>query len=396
MEIEIVKLKDIKPNPSNPRSIKDDKFEKLVTSIKELPDMLKLRPIVVNEDMIVLGGNMRLKACQKAGLKEVPIIKASDLSPEQQKEFIIKDNVGFGDWDWDLLANEWDTDELDHWGLELPFDTSVEDAEEDNYDIPDNVQTDIVLGDIFEIGEHKLLCGSSTETDSWDKIMGSEMCDLVVTDPPYNVNYTGRTKEKLKIQNDKKTNEEFYNFLYDFYTAMSSYTKLGGSWYVWCADIHLDKFIGAYKKASMKLAQLVIWKKNNSTFGRSDYHYIHEPCLYGWKEGASHNWYSDRKQTTILEFDKPLRNAEHPTMKPIPLLAYQITNSSKEGDLVCDGFLGSGSTMVASHQLKRKCYGIELDPVYCHVVIERMLKLDPSLSVKRNGEPYELPILENV
>jgi len=384
-----VPISQVIPNPTNPRIIKDDKFKKLTKSIQEFPEMLELRPIVVDSNMVVLGGNMRLKACIAAGLKEVPIIVADNLTEQQQAEFIIKDNVGFGEWDWDLLANQWDVEALEDWGLELPFDnTPVQEAADDDYEIPETIEVNVVLGDVIEIGQHKLLCGSSTETDEWAKIMGEELCDLVVTDPPYNVAYVGGTKDALTIMNDKMEGSDFYQFLYDFYTALGSYTKAGGSWYVWHADSEGANFRRAMADAGLLVKQCLIWVKNSMVMGRQDYQWKHEPCLYGWKEGAAHNWYSDRKQTTILEFNRPTRNAEHPTMKPVELIAYQIQNSSKLGDLVCDGFLGSGTTMVAAHQLGRKCYGTELDPKYCQVIIDRMQKLDPSLDIKINGKPY--------
>lgn len=382
-----VNIKDINPNPNNPRVVKDAKFKQLVQSIKEFPEMLELRPIIVNSDMIILGGNMRYKACIEAGLKEIPIIKADQLTEEQQREFIIRDNANSGEWDWEQLANEWDVEELSHWGLDLPLDfaeTEVE-AQEDDFDVPDEVETDIVVGDYFEIGEHRLLCGDSTQTDTFAKLFDNQFADLVVTDPPYNVAYEGKTKDALTIQNDSMGDGEFYQFLYDFYTALGSYTKKGGAWYVWHADSEGANFRLAMKNAGIMVKQCLIWVKNSMVMGRQDYQWKHEPCLYGWKEGASHGWYSDRKQTTVLEFDRPTRNAEHPTMKPIPLIGYQIENSSKQGDIVADGFLGSGTTMVASHQLNRKCYGVEFDPKYCQVIIDRMRKLDPTLIIKRNG-----------
>ena len=395
---QLVKISKVKPNKDNPRIIKDYKFDKLVNSIKDFPDMLEKRPIVVDEDMVVLGGNMRLKACVAAGLNEVWIDTAEGWSEEQKKEFIIKDNLGFGEWDWDILANEWDIQKLDDWGMDLPpmFDDPELEAEEDDYTEPDNIKVDVVLGDLIEIGEHRLLCGSSTETDNWQKLMGDKFIDLVVTDPPYNVDYTGKTKDALKIENDKKTDDEFYQFLYDFYTATNSYVKQGGSWYVWHADSEGANFRQAMKDAGILVKQCLIWVKNSMVMGRQDYHWKHEPCLYGWKEGAAHNWYTDRKQTTVLDFDRPMRNAEHPTMKPIPLISYQIGNSSKRGDIVADSFLGSGSTMVASHQLNRVCYGMELDPKYCQVIIDRMLKLNPNLEVKINGNKYERVFSEDV
>jgi len=380
-------ITEIKSNPNNPRIIKDHKFKQLVKSIQDFPQMLELRPIVIDEHNMVLGGNMRLKACLEAGLTDVPVIHANNLSEEKKKEFIVKDNVGYGEWDWDDLANNWDALELTEWGLDIPnFEGEVLEAEEDDFDVPvGGSETDIVLGDIFEIGQHKLLCGSSTETDNWSKIFASELADLVITDPPYNVAYTGKTKDALTIQNDSMGDGDFYQFLYDFYTALGSYTKAGGSWYVWHADSEGANFRKAMADAGIMVKQCLIWVKNSMVMGRQDYQWKHEPCLYGWKEGAAHSWYSDRKQTTILEFNRPNRNAEHPTMKPIELIAYQITNSSKVGDLVADGFLGSGTTMIASHQLGRKCYGTELDPKYCQVIVDRMRKLDSTLEIKKNG-----------
>jgi site-specific DNA-methyltransferase (adenine-specific) len=349
--------------------------------------MLELRPIVIDENNMVLGGNMRLKACIEAGLTDVPVIHANNLSEEKKKEFIVKDNVGYGEWDWDDLANNWDALELTEWGLDIPnFEGEILEAEEDDFDVPvGGSETDIVLGDIFEIGQHKLLCGSSTQTDSWSKIFASELADLVITDPPYNVAYTGKTKDALTIQNDSMGDGDFYQFLYDFYTALGSYTKAGGSWYVWHADSEGANFRRAMADAGIMVKQCLIWVKNSMVMGRQDYQWKHEPCLYGWKEGAAHSWYSDRKQTTILEFNRPTRNAEHPTMKPIELISYQINNSSKQGDIVADAFLGSGTTMIASHQTNRICYGMELDPKYCQVIVDRMRKLDPTLEIKKNG-----------
>jgi site-specific DNA-methyltransferase (adenine-specific) len=386
-KIEYVPIWKVKNNPNNPRLVKDDKFKKLVNSIKEFPDMLDKRPIIVNEDMIVLGGNMRLKACNEAGLKEIPII-VTNWTEEQQRQFIIKDNLGYGEWDWDMIANEWDENELNEWGLDIPNfegDMVELDAVEDDFNAPEGgLETDIVLGDLFEIGEHRLLCGDSTQTNTFEKLMKGEMADMVVTDPPYNVNYEG--SNGLKIENDNMSKSDFYQFLYDFYVACNSALKSGGAWYVWHADLEGMNFRKAFQDAGIKLSSTLIWNKNALVMGRSDYHWKHEPCLYGWKEGASHNWYSDRKQTTVIEWDKPLRNGEHPTMKPIGLFAYQIENSSKIGDIVIDAFGGSGTTMVACEQIKRKARVIEYDPKYCQVIVDRMRKLDPALVIKKNGQ----------
>lgn len=392
--MQTVKITQVKPNPKNPRIIKDAKFEKLKKSIQDFPDMLNKRPLVCFTDkdgmFVVLGGNMRLKAAQAIGMKELPIVLADEWTEEQKAEFLIKDNVGFGEWAWDELANEWDSEKLEEWGLDVPgFDAQEPEAEEDDFDVPEGgIETDIVLGDLFEIGEHRLLCGDSTQTDTFEKLFSGQMADLVVTDPPYNVDYQGGTKEKLTIANDKMSNESFYQFLYDFYSALGSYTKAGGAWYVWHASSEIINFAKAFVDAGFLLKQQLIWVKNSMVMGRQDYQWKHEPCLYGWKEGAAHGWYSDRKQTTVLEFDRPQRNAEHPTMKPIPLFAYQIGNSSKQGDIVADAFGGSGTTMVACHQMQRKAYVVEYDPKYCQVIVDRMLKLDPTLTIKRNGEIY--------
>ena len=390
--MKLVKISDVKPNPKNPRIIKDGKFQKLVKSIQEFPDMLNKRPLIVFTDVdnkyVVLGGNMRLKACKEIGLKEIPIIVADEWTEEQKNEFLIKDNVGFGEWDWDSLANEWDAEKLTDWGLDLPVDLSVQEeleAEEDNYEIPNEINTDIVLGDLFEIGEHRLLCGDSTDSDQVAKLMVDKKWDLIITDPPYNVAYEGKTKEALTIKNDKMKSSDFVKFLTDYFTTTLLNTKKGGGIYVFFADMELRSFVDAFLDGGFKLSQQLIWLKQTMVMGRKDYHCKHEPILYGWYEGEAHNWYSDRKQTTILQFDRPQRNGEHPTMKPIPLIEYLMKNSSKQGNLIGDGFLGSGTTMVASHQLKRKCYGMELDPKYCQVIIDRMKKLDPSLVIKKNG-----------
>ena len=229
-----MKLSEIKANPNNPRVIKDEKFDKLVKSIREFPKMMELRPMVINSDNIVLGGNMRLKALRQLGYKEVPdswVKSADELTEEEQRRFIIADNVGFGEHDWEMLANEWNIDELEDWGLDVP-DFKIEpesiEAEEDDFDVPEGgIETDIVLGDLFEIGEHRLLCGDSTQTDTFEKLMQGELADMVVTDPPYNVAYEGGTKEKLTIKNDSMGSDDFYNFLYDFYTALTTAVKKG-------------------------------------------------------------------------------------------------------------------------------------------------------------------------
>jgi len=402
MKSQLIKISQLKSNngqipglPKNPRVCRDTKFQKLKNSLIADPEMLELREVIAYDnggELVVICGNMRLKALQELGIKEVPTkILPQETSVEKLQAYTIKDNVGFGEHDFEALANEWDAEKLDEWGLDVPGFGEILEAEEDDFDVPQGgIETDIVLGDLFELGEHRLLCGDSTQTDTFEKLFAGQMADLVVTDPPYNVAYEGKTKNKLTIENDKQSDGDFYQFLYDFYTALGSYTKAGGAWYVWHADSEGANFRKAMSDAGIMVKQCLIWIKNSMVMGRQDYQWKHEPCLYGWKEGAAHGWYSDRKQTTVLEFDRPQRNAEHPTMKPIPLFAYQIGNSSKQGDIVADGFGGSGTTMVACHQMKRKAYLVEFDPKYCQVIVDRMLKLDPSLEVKLNGKPYKL------
>jgi DNA modification methylase len=402
-----MKISQIKSNPNNPRIIKDDKFKKLCESIKTLPKMMELRPIVVDDNFIVQGGNMRLKALNELGYKDIPdtwVKQAKDFSEEELKEFIIKDNVGFGEWDWDDLANNWDVEKLEEWGLDIP-DFAVKDleAEEDDYEIPDEIKTDIVLGDLFEIGEHRLLCGDSTDSDQVGKLMNGQKADMVFTDPPYNVDFKGQelsntTKDGIevlghkganakhdKIKNDSMPDEEFIEFMKAVLSNVLLFNQ--GAWYFSFCDLKLDLILNPLKDMGFNWKSIIIWKKNQATLSGKDYKSRYEPIIYGCPENS---FYGERyKQEDIWEFQRTLKNDLHPTMKPIPLIENALNNSSKEGMSVLDLFLGSGSTMVASHQLNRKCYGMELDPKYCQVIIDRMLKLDPSLEVKRNGLPYE-------
>jgi site-specific DNA-methyltransferase (adenine-specific) len=387
-----VKINEVKSNPNNPRIIKDDKFKKLVASIKELPQMLELRPIVVNEDMVVLGGNMRLKACKEAGLKEIPIIKASELNEEQQRAFIIKDNVGFGEWDWDALANEWDAEQLAEWGLDVPnFDGVELDAVEDDFDAPEGgIETDIVIGDLFEIGEHRLLCGDSTDSDSVAKLMNGEKADMVFTDPPYGVSASGGRSQTVerdnitKIANDDLRGSELQQFISDALSIMP--IKESGSFYV-CYDQKTQvEFISAIKENNWNFKRTLIWNKNVfGLSGKKGYRPKYELIAFGCI-GEDYKWFGDNAQADVIDVARPKeREGNHPTPKPIELIEIALKNSSEEGNLITDSFLGSGSTMVAAHQLNRKCYGMELDPKYCQVIIDRMKKLDPSLTIKRNG-----------
>lgn len=396
-EIIVVKVGEIKPNPNNPRVIKDDKFKKLVKSIQEFPQMLNIRPIVVNDDMIVLGGNMRLKACKEAGIKEIPIIKASELTEEQQREFIIKDNVGFGEWDWETLANQWDDQLLKEWGLDIPdFAVKELEAEEDDFVVPDGgIETDIMLGDLFEIGEHRLLCGDSTDSDAVAKLMKGELADMVFTDPPWNVNY-GAVKignpmgyKPRTILNDSMSTSDFKDFMGSSFSMMAMHSKKGCPTYVVMSAQEWGNLMLALHENNYHWSSTIIWNKSHLVMSRKDYHTKYEPIWYGWLDGAPRLCpVEDRKQSDVWDVDRPTKSELHPTTKPIELITIALKNSSKIGNLIMELFTGSGSTMVAAHQLKRKCYGMELDPKYCQVIVDRMIKLDPSLEIKRNGKPY--------
>ena len=390
MNIESVKISTVKSNPNNPRVIKDDKFDKLVQSIKDFPQMLEIRPIVVNDDMIVLGGNMRLKACKEAGLKEVPIIKASDLTEEQQREFIIKDNVGFGEWDWEQLK-EWDGEELEAWGLDVPeFEADqVLEAEEDDFDTTPPEEPITVLGDLYEIGEHRLLCGDSTDSDQVAKLMNGKKADMVLTDPPYNVNYGsnnsqnsgGWSNKDRGIKNDNMSGIDFK----DFIQGVVSNIKLFCDGVVYCfgAQGSDGRIMFTVLDENLHNSGTIIWLKDSLVLGRSKYHNKYEPCWFGWNKSGE-TFTDDRSLTNVFECKRPKKSDLHPTMKPIELLEMPLNHNPKAKS-VLDLFLGSGSTMVASHQLKRKCYGMELDPKYCDVIVKRMITLDPTLMVKRNG-----------
>jgi 16S rRNA G966 N2-methylase RsmD len=388
--MKLTPIKDIKPNPNNPRVIKDEKFAKLVQSIKDLPEMAEVRPIVVNTDMVVLGGNMRLKAMREAGWKEVPI-EVVDWDEDKQRQFIIKDNVSGGEWDWEMLANEWDADELNEWGLDLPeFEQAKElEAEEDDFEMPDEVQTDIVLGDLFEIGEHRLLCGDSTDSDAVAKLMDGQKADMVFTDPPYGVSYTGGLKNGKNglEQNGREMIKNDDVDLYEDAVIMAD-MFCDGPVFMFYADTVPFGLYRGIDNVKGEIVALLIWEKPGGygALGAS-YKANHEPCLLWKPKGARLNFIGSTTETRIWREKKEGVNKLHPTQKPIEIPSRAIGNHKAEK--VLDLFCGSGSTMVAAHQLNRKCYGMELDPKYCQVIIDRMLKLDPTLTITRNGQPYK-------
>ena len=381
MEMQQVEISKIKINPDNPRTVKDYKFKQLIKSIKEFPEMLNLRPIVVNDEMVILGGNQRFQAAVAAGFKTVPVIKASNLTPDQQKEFIIKDNVSTGDWDFTSL-DAFNQPLLIDWGLDAKLFRFNKQVHDDDFEVPkDGLETDIVLGDLFEIGNHRLLCGDSTNADHVARLMDGKLLKLYITDPPYGVSYTGKTKEALQIDNDSLSEEDTHNLFQNaFQNAFPG------------ASIYASVPAGLLQLGFMKvmhdakaLRQCLVWDKGQMVMGHSDYHYQHEPILYGWLPNGSRYFTNDRTKTTVFKYPKPMRNAEHPTMKPVDLWSEMISNSTMLGDICYDSFTGSGTTIVACEKLKRKGYGIEMSPRYCQVIINRMRNLVPDIIIKKNG-----------
>ena len=398
-----VKISQIKANPKNPRIIKDDKFKKLVQSIKEFPEMLEKRPLVCFTDtdgkFVVLGGNMRLKASKEIGLKELPIILTDEWTQEQKHEFLIKDNVGFGEWDWEMIANEWDVDKLDEWGLDVPdFDVKELEAEEDDFEFPEGgIETDIVLGDLFEIGEHRLLCGDSTDSDQVAKLMNGEKADIAFTSPPYNAaknsHLNGRVKgfdNKYQNNSDEMNDEQYLQFLCDFTNNTLIYSNYS------FVNIQLlaqnKKVLIDYQyKNKEQLKDILVWNKSqcppNIVKGafNTKWEYVFVFSENNTTRGFPCSWQG--KYANVIETENASGNEFadiHKATFPISFPSWVI-NKMDFSKSVLDVFIGTGTTMVASHQLNRKCYGMELDPKYCQVIIDRMKKLDPSLVIKRNG-----------
>ena len=393
-----MKISELHTNPSNPRVIKDERFKKLVKSITDFPKMMELRPIIIDNNGLILGGNMRFKALQELKYRDIPdswVKRAETLTEEEKRRFIIEDNVPFGEWDWETLANEWDKDQLIEWGLEIPdFAVNKLEAQEDDFEIPDEIKTDIVTGDLFEIGQHRLLCGDSTNADDVQKLLNGKEPYLMVTDPPYGVNndpkwrksqinkgFGAKLKAIGKVQNDNNASWSK--------TWSLSPSKVA---YIWHGGKHAAIVASDLEQCEFEIRSQIIWAKPSLTFSRGDYHWQHEPCWYAVKKGNKGNWSGDRKQTTLWEIhglnpagrsnDANDKTLGHGTQKPVECMARPIKNH--DGD-VYDPFIGSGTTMVAAHQLNRKCYGLEIDPKYCEIIVQRMRKLDPEIVIKKNG-----------
>jgi DNA modification methylase len=400
MKILTKSVNSLVPYALNNRKHSEKQTDRIASSIAEFGFN---QPIVVDNNDVVIVGHGRLEAAKKLGLKEVPVVEVGELTDAQIKAYRILDNKLQNDSEWDIdnlqlefgVLSDLDFD-LSFGGLdELSslFDKEEPEVAEDDFEPEEIDEPFIKQGDLIELGRHRVLCGDSTNGGDVAYLMDGAVADLWLTDPPYNVAYTGKTADALTIDNDSMSDGEFRDFLGKCFDLAFESLKAGAGYYIWHADLEGYNFRGAVFDCGEEVRQCLIWLKNTMVMGRQDYQWRHEPCLYGWKSGASHHWYSDRKQTTILEFDRPSRSAEHPTMKPIKLFSYQIVNSSKSGDIVLDTFLGSGTTLVAAEQLGRTCYGMELSPKYCQVILERYKKYcednNKAFECKINGEEYK-------
>ena len=391
-------VKSLIPYARNARTHSDMQVAQIAASIKEFGF---LNPIVIAEDNTILCGHGRLMAAQKLGLKKVPCVKESHLTETQRRAFIIADNklsLNAG-WDNELLSVEltelqgadFDLDILgfDEKELSQLFDEGNE-IQEDDFDVEAELTkpTFSKSGDIWSLGRHRLVCGDSTKEETYKSLMGKKKANLVMTDPPYNVDYQGSAG---KIKNDNMESDKFYQFLFDAFVNMEQAMATDGSIYGIHADTEGLNFRKAFIDAGFYLSGCCIWKKPSLVLGRSPYQWQHEPCLYGWKKKGKHQWYSGRKETTVWEFEKSKKNSEHPTMKPIPLLAYPITNSTMSNAIVLDPFGGSGSTLIACEQTDRICYTIELDEKFCDVIVNRYLEqvgTDTEIKVIRDGKTF--------
>ena len=387
------------PCARNARTHSDEQISQLSASIKEWG---WTTPVLVDEQGGIIAGHGRTLAAQRLQMTEVPVMVAKGWSEAKKRAYVLADNklaMNAG-WDNEMLALE--LGEIGELGFDLDLTgfTAEEIAAlmpvevvagltdpDDAPEVQENATT--VLGDVWIMGKHRLLCGDSTSMDDLAKLTDGQLVDMWLTDPPYNVSYEGKTKDALTIKNDEMGNDQFRQFLRDSYTAADTVMKPGAVFYIWHADSEGYNFRGAAHDAGWKVRQCLIWKKSSMVMGRQDYHWKHEPCLYGWKEGAGHLWSADRKQTTILEFDKPSRNGEHPTMKPVALFEYQLLNNTKGGDIVLDSFGGSGTTLIAAEKNGRVARLMELDPKYCDVIIKRWQDFTGKIATHaETGQPF--------
>lgn len=398
-QLETIQIDALIPYARNSRTHSDAQVAQIASSIKEFGFT---NPVLIDGGGGIIAGHGRVLAARKLGMSEVPCIRLEHLTDAQKRAYVIADNrlaLNSG-WDTEMLKVEFadlqelgfdleltgfDLDEIKE--LLAPVGTEGLTDPDDAPPLPETPRT--VPGDIWVMGKHRLLCGDSTSMDDLAKLCEGQLVDMWLTDPPYNVAYEGGTKEKLTIKNDSMGDDQFRQFLRDAYTAADTVMKPGAVFYIWHADSEGYNFRGAAKDAGWTVRQCLIWKKSSMVMGRQDYHWKHEPCLYGWKEGASHLWAADRKQTTILEFEKPSRNGEHPTMKPVALFEYQLLNNTKGGDQVLDSFGGSGTTLIAAEKNGRVARIMELDPKYCDVIVKRWQDFTGKIATHaETGEPF--------
>lgn len=386
MKIEVLPITTIKEYENNAKLHPREQIEQIKKSIQEFGNN---DPIAIDENNVIIEGHGRYMALKELGFSEIEVIKLTHLTEEKKKAYILAHNKLTMNTDFDIqLLNEELGDIIDidmsDFGFDLSFDDEEDEVVEDEFDDTPPEEPKSKLGDIYQLGRHRLMCGDSTSVEDVERLMGDYQADLLLTDPPYNVAYEGKTKDALKIQNDSMDNDSFREFLKAAFSAADNVMKPGAVFYIWHADSEGYNFRGACFDIGWTVRQCLIWNKNSMVLGRQDYQWKHEPCLYGWKEGAGHLWASDRKQTTVINFDKPQRNGEHPTMKPVGLFDYQILNNTKGGDIVLDLFGGSGTTIMACEQNGRNGYLMELDPRYVDVIIRRWEEFTGETAVKLN------------
>ena len=383
VEYRKLKVSDIKPYEKNAKKHPKKQVEQVAASIKEFGFN---QPIVVDKNNVIIVGHGRLEAAKTLGMTDVPVITV-DLTDEQANAYRLADNkLNESEWDMKLVIEELkglSEPMLDITGFDKDLILEADEADDEIPDIHDAPRS--VLGDLYELGQHRVLCGDSTQLEAVSTLMGEVKADMVFTDPPYNVDYTGKTKDALKIENDKKADGLFYDFLLQAYSSFALSMKLGASIYVCHADLEGINFRTAFRDAGFQMRSNIIWNKNSMVLGRGDYQWKHEPILYGWRAGATHTWYGDRTQTTVWDMKRPSRSESHPTTKPIELIEKALMNSSKQDDIVLDLFLGSGSTLIASQKTGRICYGMELDPKYVDVIVQRYVDYTGVTEIKKNG-----------
>ena len=387
LTIEYLPIGDLKAYERNAKLHPAEQIQQIKTSIQEFGFN---DPVAVWNDNEIIEGHGRLIAAKELGYTEIPVIRLDSLTDEQRKAYMLVHNKLTMDTGFDLellnieLGSINDID-MTEFGFEFEMfsDNSSEVVEDDyNEELPEEPKSK--LGDIYQLGRHRLMCGDSTDAEQVKVLTNGELVDMLLTDPPYNVAYEGKTKDKLKIKNDNMEDTAFRQFLCSAFSAANEVMKAGAVYYIWHAGLEGYNFLGACRDIGWKVREILIWNKNIMLLGRYDYQWKHEPCLYGWKDGASHLWASDRKQTTVIDFNKPNKSDIHPTMKPVGLFDYQIQNNTKGGDIVLDLFNGSGTTIIACEQNGRKAYCMELDPKYVDAAVDRWEKFTGQKAVKLN------------